>query len=215
MTKEPEGPDLPLRQRKKQETRRRISDVASALFLERGFDNVTVVETAKAADVSTMTVFNYFPRKEDLFLDRIPEAIELFTGAVRDRRDDETPLTALRRVTLELIDQGHPLTIAQERFLPFWRVVGDSPALRARGREALEELETALAATIAETTDGGAHDLRPRLTAALAVAAYRTVATASLAGLVAGEPEHTVLEDHRALVYRTFDALERALPDAT
>ncbi|MFJ8470994.1 TetR/AcrR family transcriptional regulator [Kitasatospora sp. NPDC094011] len=215
MTKEPEGPELPLRQRKKQETRRRISDVASALFLEHGFDNVTVVETAKAADVSTMTVFNYFPRKEDLFLDRIPEAIELFTGAVRDRRDDETPLAALRRVTLELLDQGHPLTAVRERFLPFWRVVGDSPALRARGREALEELETALAATIAETTDGGAHDLRPRLTAALAVAAYRTVATASLARLVAGEPEHTVLEDHRALVHRTFDALERALPEAT
>ncbi|MFJ4184065.1 TetR/AcrR family transcriptional regulator [Kitasatospora sp. NPDC089509] len=215
MTTEPEGPELSLRQRKKQETRRRISDAASALFLERGFDNVTVVETAKAADVSTMTVFNYFPRKEDLFLDRIPEAIELFTGAVRDRRDDETPLTALRRVTLELIDRGHPLTVAQERFLPFWRVVGDSPALRARGREALEELETALAATIAETTDGGAHDVRPRLTAALAVAAYRTVATNSLARLVAGAPEHTVLKDHRALVHRTFDALERALPEAT
>lgn len=59
-----------LRERKKWETRRRISDVATGLFFARGFDNVTIAEVAEAAGVSRMTVFNYFPRKEDLFLDR-------------------------------------------------------------------------------------------------------------------------------------------------
>lgn len=62
---------LGLRERKKRLTRQRISGEATALFLERGFDEVAVAEVARAAGVSTMTVFNYFPRKEDLFLDRI------------------------------------------------------------------------------------------------------------------------------------------------
>ena len=57
-----------LRERKKLATRRAISDIATGLFMERGFDNVTVAEVAEVANVAKMTVFNYFPRKEDLFL---------------------------------------------------------------------------------------------------------------------------------------------------
>ena len=52
-----------LRERKKQATRRMISDVATGLFVRRGFDAVTVAEIADAAGVSKMTVFNYFPRR--------------------------------------------------------------------------------------------------------------------------------------------------------
>src|SRR4051794_10762590 len=57
------------RERKKQQTRQAISDVATTLFLERGFDAVTVAEVARAADVAVQTVFNHFPAKEDLFFD--------------------------------------------------------------------------------------------------------------------------------------------------
>ena len=58
------------RERKKRETRTRISDIATGLFLARGFDAVTIAEIAEAADVSVNTVYNYFPAKEDLFFDR-------------------------------------------------------------------------------------------------------------------------------------------------
>lgn len=54
-------------------TRQTISDAATRLFFERGFDNVTIDEIADAADVSRMTVFNHFPRKEDMFFDREQE----------------------------------------------------------------------------------------------------------------------------------------------
>jgi AcrR family transcriptional regulator len=55
-----------LRERKKQETRQAISDIATVMFVQRGFDAVTISQVAEAAGVSKMTVTNYFPRKEDL-----------------------------------------------------------------------------------------------------------------------------------------------------
>ena len=54
---------LPRRERKKQETRRRIYSAAFELFLEKGFDDTTVEEIAERADVAKGTVFNYFPQK--------------------------------------------------------------------------------------------------------------------------------------------------------
>ncbi|WP_171168065.1 TetR/AcrR family transcriptional regulator [Streptomyces sp. I05A-00742] len=201
---------LPLRQRKKLLTRQRISDVATRLFFERGFDEVTVAEVAEAAEVSAMTVFNHFPRKEDLFLDRIPEGIALATAAVRDRDPAESPVAALRCLALRLVDEGHPL--AAVGYAPFWRIVYGSPALRARVREGAEELEAALTAAIAACPGGSAPDPQPRMTAALAVAAYRAACAASLRRAFAGEPAEEVVLAHRALVERVFGELERVLP---
>ncbi|MFA7762057.1 helix-turn-helix domain-containing protein [Streptomyces sp. NRRL S-448] len=204
---------LTLRERKKRETRQRISDEATMLFAARGFDQVTVAEVAKAAHVSTMTVFNHFPRKEDLFLDRIPEAVELFTAAVRNRPAGESPLAALRALRallLQLLDQRHPLAAVSDDFPYFWRIVLDSPALRARAREGVEEVEEALGDAMAETAPGG-DGPGPRLAAALTVAAYRAVYVATARRLLAGERADEVADDHRSRVHGAFDALERAL----
>ena len=80
-----------LRERKKRATHQAISNVATGLFLERGFDEVTVAEIAEAANVAKMTVFNYFPRKEDLFFDREEE------GRVLLRVLSRSDLAASRR----------------------------------------------------------------------------------------------------------------------
>src|SRR5215831_7793156 len=64
-----------LRERRKQETRQAISDIATVMFADRGFDEVTIAQVADAAGVAKMTVTNYFPRKEDLVFDRA-EAVE-------------------------------------------------------------------------------------------------------------------------------------------
>ncbi|MGW6576181.1 TetR/AcrR family transcriptional regulator [Streptomyces sp. NPDC054945] len=201
---------LTLRERKKRETRQRISDEATMLFAARGFDRVTVAEVAKAAHVSTMTVFNHFPRKEDLFLDRIPEAVELFTAAVRHRPAGQSPSAALRALLLRLLDQRHPLAAVSDDFPYFWRIVLDSPALRARAREGVEEVERALGDVMAETDPGG-DGPGPRLAAALTVAAYRAVYVATARRLLAGERAADVVDDHRSRVHGAFDALERAL----
>ena len=51
--------------------RQQLSDTATQMFLERGFDDVRVTEIAEACGVSEKTVFNYFPTKESLILDRL------------------------------------------------------------------------------------------------------------------------------------------------
>ncbi len=206
---------LGLRERKKRLTRQRISGEATALFLERGFDEVAVAEVARAAGVSTMTVFNYFPRKEDLFLDRIPEATELVVGAVRGRGADESPLAALRRLALELLAQRHPLGGLGEGFEYFFRTVLAAPSLRARAREAAEEIEAALAGALAEAAGGdpARPDRDARLAAAMIVAAWRTLYAEVVIRQLEGDPVEEVAVEHEAVIRHTFDVLARALPD--
>ncbi|MBD3138663.1 TetR/AcrR family transcriptional regulator [Microbispora bryophytorum] len=220
---------LGLRERKKRQTRSLISDVASGLFMQRGFDNVTVAEVAEAAGVSTKTVFNYFPRKEDLFLDRYPEAVELVTQAVRERAEGESPLAALRRLFLGMLREGHPLGGIAPGYEVFWQVILDSPALRARARELVEEFEGVLAGLFAEAAGSGTADPAgpvgpvgpagpagpadpaPRLAAALVVAAYRAVYVTSIDRIRAGDPVHDVIADRMVLLDRALLAVERAV----
>jgi len=78
-----------LRERKKRQTREAIAQAAMALFVEHGFDAVTVADVARAADVSEKTVFNYFPAKEDLVLlggeERRAATVMTFSGGMRRR----------------------------------------------------------------------------------------------------------------------------------
>jgi AcrR family transcriptional regulator len=150
--------------------------------------------------VSRMTVFNYFPRKEDLFFDRTPELTALITSGVRDRPAGQEPEGALRDVFLRLLDEGHPLGGFADRFTGFWQVIIDSPALRARVRELGEEFETLIAGLLAE---GG--DPRPALTAALVTAAYRTCYADAARRIMAGTPGASFFDEHRARLARAFD----------
>ncbi|HEX6360816.1 TetR/AcrR family transcriptional regulator [Actinophytocola sp.] len=194
-----------LRERKKAETRQRIADVATVMFIQRGFDNVTITEIAEAADVSKVTVFNYFPRKEDIFFDRFPQVRELLTAAVDGRADGESPVVALRRLFVDLAEQGHPIGGFRDRYLPFWRTVLGSAALRARAREAVEEFEAHLAGLLTGI------DPHPRLTAALAIAAFRTVFTHTAARMLADATADEVITDHIAAVEHAFDTLAGGL----
>src|SRR3954452_4767003 len=92
------------------QTRARIAEVAARMFLEHGFDAVTVADVAREAGVSSVTVFNHFPRKEDLFLDRAADAEQVLRAAVRDRPAGTGVLASLRQATLGLLDDRHPLS---------------------------------------------------------------------------------------------------------
>lgn len=184
------------------ETRRRISGIASRLFLDRGFDAVTVAEVAKAAGVSSVTVFNHFPRKEDLFLDRASDAVELLRSAVRDRAPGVDVVESLRAMTLRLVDERQAFSGTDERSVPFFRTVADSPALIARAREIAAELQQILAD---ELERDPAFDGDGTLLAAFFIAGYSTVLVGTARRLIAGEPG--AVENQRARFERLFDAL--------
>ena len=63
-------PGTGLREIKKVRTRQFIAETAARLFAERGYENVAVIDVARAAEVAEKTVYNYFPAKEHLLLDR-------------------------------------------------------------------------------------------------------------------------------------------------
>src|ERR1700712_4467153 len=96
------------------QTRARISQIATRLFLERGFDAVTVADVAREAGVSSVTVFNHFPRKEDLLLDRAADADELLPSAVRDRAAGVDVLASLHAAALRLVDERSGLAAVGE-----------------------------------------------------------------------------------------------------
>src|SRR6185295_8932661 len=75
-----------LRERKKERTRELIAETARRLFSERGFEQVSVAEIARTADVSEKTVFNYFPTKEDLVYWRLESFEEELLSAPRASR---------------------------------------------------------------------------------------------------------------------------------
>src|SRR5271170_1995146 len=94
--------------RKRLATRQGISDAATCLFMERGFDHVTVDEIAAAADVGRMTVFNHFPRKEDMFFDREEEIRETLRETLRERDPRVSAIEALRLLVHRLVAQQRP-----------------------------------------------------------------------------------------------------------
>jgi AcrR family transcriptional regulator len=186
------------------QTRARIAEVAARLFLERGFDGVTVTEVAREAGVSSVTVFNHFPRKEDLFLDRTVDAVELLRAAVRDRAPGADALASLRETTLGLLAARHPLSGVNERSTPFFRTVAGSPALLARAREIGSELQAILAAELEQDPSftGDA-----TLLAAFFIAGYGTVLVGAARRLIAGAAPDAVVDEQRARFERLFDAL--------
>src|SRR5450432_3911542 len=74
-----------LRARKKRLMRQQLSDTATEMFMERGFDAVRVSEVAQACGVSEKTVFNYFPTKESLLLDRLEFTMASLRAGLADR----------------------------------------------------------------------------------------------------------------------------------
>jgi AcrR family transcriptional regulator len=186
------------------QTRAKISEVATRLFLERGFDAVTVTEVAREAGVSAVTVFKHFPRKEDLLLDREIDAAELLRSAVRDRAPDAGVLQSLRETTFRLLRERHALSGLKDGSAPFFRTVAASPALVARAREIASDLQRTLAA---ELDHDPAFDGDAPLLAAFFIAGYTTVLVETARRLIAEEPADTIADDHRARLERLFDAL--------
>src|SRR5260221_7205143 len=89
-----------LRQRKKQRTRETIARAARELFAERGYHATTLPDIAEAADVSTRTIFAYFPSKEDILFADFPLMKDALAHALAERPEGEEALETVRRFIL-------------------------------------------------------------------------------------------------------------------
>ncbi|MFJ2190179.1 TetR family transcriptional regulator [Kitasatospora sp. NPDC087861] len=144
-----------LRERKKERTRRAISEAAIALFLEHGFDRVSVADVAAAAEVSKPTLFSYFPTKEDLVVHRFADHQEQAADVVRGRAAGEPVLAALHRDFLDGLARRDPITGLNDHpeVLAFGALIHATPSLTARGAEYLARAEESLARALREAPD--------------------------------------------------------------
>ncbi len=158
-----------LRERKKQQTREKIAQVALQLFAERGYDHTTLAEIAEAADVSPRTIFAYFQSKEDIVFCELPSLYDRLAQTLEQRPPGATTVDALR-------DSLSAARSPDEEAMLRKRIIGENEGLRlaARAREA--SLEQLIAKSIArDLGDAGPDDLRPLLIAASVTAAFSAV----------------------------------------
>jgi len=178
------GPGLPgegLRERKKRLLRQQLSDTATAMFLERGFDGVRVAEVAAACGVSEKTVFNYFPAKEALVMDRLEDTVAALRSELSD--PGRTPVQAALAVLDQELGAMTGWLAAQEdpaqgrkAVRRFGDLIRATPALRAYQADMTEQAASASARVLAARTGTTADDPEPQAAARALLGLWRVQA---------------------------------------
>jgi AcrR family transcriptional regulator len=167
-----------LRERKKRLMRQQLSDTATRMFLEQGFDAVRVTEIAEACGVSEKTVFNYFPTKESLILDRLEATVaSLRTGLAEP---GVPPVQAALRIldselaamTSWLADQDDPIR-AGVMVQRFGALIAATPSLRAHQSDMMDQFTAVAAAILAERAGLSPEDPEPQITAIALLGLWR------------------------------------------
>lgn len=143
-----------LREEKKARTRKSISDLATGLFMERGYHAVTTAEIAARADVSVATLFNYFPVKEALVFDEAEEMEAAMVDAVISRPRGQSILESLRRFVLDGPFFRVFRPCPEPGFERFMALIRSTPELTAYARDMWVRYEKTLAAAIHVAADG-------------------------------------------------------------
>jgi AcrR family transcriptional regulator len=159
-----------LRARKKRLMRQQLSDTATEMFLRRGFDAVRVAEIAEACGVSEQTVFNYFPTKESLLLDRSDATRAALRASLSDPATPPVAATLkfladdlaceLARLAGEA-DQAAAIGLIRR----FDAVVEGTASVRAHQRDLTEQLVVTATEVLAGRAGLDPCDPRPRIVA--------------------------------------------------
>jgi AcrR family transcriptional regulator len=187
-----------LRERKRQQTRERLTQVAMALFLERGFEATTLDDIAAAAEISRRSFFHYFASKEDIVFAWQDESTAALVAAVAARPANESMLAAAENAIAAMarhFEPGEAIAMA--------RLKSDNPTLQARDQVKYERLERALAEALCKRTGHKTEQLQARLVAMIATGAMRIGGELWAAEGARANPE--------ALVKRIFAAIRAIL----
>jgi AcrR family transcriptional regulator len=172
-----------LRERKKRQMRQQLSDTATEMFVERGFEAVRVAEIAAACGVSEKTVFNYFPTKESLLLDRFDATLAGLRDALADPAIAPVEATVrlldteLAQLTAWLAGQDDQ-TKAIDGMRRFRLLIEATPSLRAHQRDMLDELTAVATQALAERSGHGPADPEPQVAAAALLSLWQIQAHA-------------------------------------
>jgi AcrR family transcriptional regulator len=139
-----------LRERKKARTRRAIADAAARLFAEHGYEQVSVSDVAREAEVSEQTVYNYFATKEHLVTDYDQEVQDQLSRLIRTRAPGTTPAAAIRGFALDAVEGIRRVPAEQ------WRgelgyLAAISPTVHRLALEMSDRQANAIASAISDT----------------------------------------------------------------
>jgi AcrR family transcriptional regulator len=202
-----------LRERKKRQTRQHIADTAARLFGQRGYEQVTVVDVAEAAEVSEQTVYNYFPTKKDLVFDLEEDLRDRLADLIKDRPAGASPAAAIRDDALNFVAAIKSVPAEQTRGgLDYLAAI--SPTIRQLSLEMTDRLADAIAAALTETTAG----LHPQLAKVQAIAlawVYQTITDESGRRRVAGQGSRQIAHQLRPSIENIIDSLDQWLTSET
>ncbi|MEV6430497.1 TetR/AcrR family transcriptional regulator [Nocardia sp. NPDC051463] len=206
--------ELGLRARKKLQTRQQIVDTATSLFAERGFDNVTVVEIARAASVSEKTVFNYFGTKEDLIFSGMDDFSATLLRVIRERPPGTSAFAAFG----EFVVQPRGLLAAEdpdaiERLAAIARMIDASTTLQTRQRHLFDASVDSLAALMAEEAGVTDTDVDVWVVANALIGVLRAMQKYIHHEVLAGRRGPNLIRDVLAQGRRAFEVLEHGLAE--
>jgi AcrR family transcriptional regulator len=180
----PGAPAEGLRERKKRLMRQRLSDTATRMFLERGFDDMRVAQVAEACGVSEKTVFNYFPTKESLVLDRLETTVaSLRSGLDPEAEPGVPPVEAALRIldreltamTTWLARQENPVQAARA-MRRFGDLIRATPSLRAYQSDMMDQSAGVATELLAARAGMRADDPEPQIAARALLGLWRVQA---------------------------------------
>jgi AcrR family transcriptional regulator len=202
-------PSLPLVERKQRQARQRIIEAARELFLERGFDGVSVGNIAERAEVGRTTFFRHFGDKQEVVFAKEQELLDTITtaghaDAAPAPRDATGALEQLRPVLLTLCTQA---TADPDAYTRHFQLIEQHPELRARDAVKMQQIADKLSELLIHR---GSDEATARFAAQIALACYQTAKRL-------GNNPHTLADDtqaalNRALTLGTSTAETRAQP---
>ncbi|MDX8512068.1 TetR/AcrR family transcriptional regulator [Mesorhizobium captivum] len=160
-----------LRERKKRETKKRITEQAIALFLKRGIDQTTLDEIAAAAGISRRTFFYYFTSKDEILLSVLSGIGELLTDAVRNAPAGSTPIGAVWDAVVRVCD-----AIPANDMIELDQLMRTSPNVQARKQAFYVEQEGEIYAALKERWPEPERSTALRTVAMISVGALRVAA---------------------------------------
>jgi AcrR family transcriptional regulator len=201
-----------LRERKKERTRAQLTDAAFRLFTERGFDGTTIEDIVEQVEVSPRTFFRYFDSKEDVVIGFFDDLGLELRALLEARPEEEPPFTAVRHALGSLVDV---YLSEQDRVVAAKRLSYETPSIRARLLDKHARWENgmteALAARLGVDPE---RDPRPRLIAAVALAAFSTGVT-EWCTQSGREDLHTLVDNALQAVGTGLDAVQADTSSST